>query len=209
MAATLRQLLIQRAARLQGRPALTAAGWGTLDYARLRNRVEGMALGLLAGPLPAGTAVRFEGTGPWAWVAELAAACCGLAWEDSGRALDPEAAGGARFNSEEGRGPYHDRDEAVDPGRAFHRGLSQGEVLRRLARLNARLGWDHETELTLPPGAGAQAEGRAALWSALYAGAHAILDAEPARARGRLEGGSSSVAFDPVPFAGFWDPGRG
>ena len=52
MASTLRDLLIQRAARLQGRPALTAPEWGTLTYAQLRNRAEGVALGLLASSPP-------------------------------------------------------------------------------------------------------------------------------------------------------------
>ena len=63
MATTLRDLLIQRAARLQGRPALTTPDWGTLSYAQLRNRVEGVALGLLATDPPS---TVFCGTGtPW------------------------------------------------------------------------------------------------------------------------------------------------
>ncbi|MFN8011016.1 MAG: hypothetical protein U0P81_06390 [Holophagaceae bacterium] len=199
MAATLRQLLVQRAARLQGRPALTCAEWGTLSHARLRNRVEGVALGLMARPLPPGTAVRWPGSGPWAWVAEVAAACCGLAWEASGLVLDAEAAG-ADFNSEGGRGPYHERGEELSGESLFHRGLTQEAVIGRLARLNARLGWDHETAVAVPGAAASTPEGRAALWSALYAGAHAIL-AEPVPARG---GGVDP--FDPSAFRGFWEP---
>lgn len=200
MAATLRQLLVQRAARLQGRPALTSSAWGTLSHAQFRNRVEGLALGLMANPLPPGTAVRWDGAGPWAWAAEVAAACCGLAWEPSGRALEPEAAGGLGFNSEDGRGPYHDRGEDLSPEAPFHHGLSHGEVLRRLARLNARLGWDHETTVAVPEAAASSPEGRAALWSALYAGAHATLaEAGPARH-------GAADLFDPSAFRGFWEP---
>lgn len=200
MATTLRQLLVQRAARLHGRPALTCPAWGTLSHAQFRNRVEGVALGLMARSLPPGTAVRWVGSGPWAWAAEVAAACCGLAWEASGLALDPEAAAGRGFNNEEGRGPYHDRGEALSPEVPFHRGLSQGDVLGRLARLNARLGWDHETAVGVPEAAASTPEGRAALWSALYAGAHTTL-AETGAGRG---GGPEP--FDPSAFQGFWEP---
>lgn len=200
MASTLRQLLIQRAARLQGRPAFTAPEWGTLDWGRFRNRVEGIALGLLATPCPPGSPVRASGDGPWAWAAEVAAACAGLAWSADGLVLAPEVLGGSLFNSEAGRGPYHDRGDEFGPAAPFHRGLGHGEVLRRLARLNDRLGWDHETALALPREAAATAEGRAALWSALYAGAHAtLLPPDPSGSRGRSP-------FDPAPFAGFWDP---
>jgi hypothetical protein len=203
MAGTLRMLLIQRAARLQGRPAFTAPEWGTLDWARFRNRVEGIALGLLSAPCPPGTPVKVVGAGPWAWAAEVAAACSGLAWSDEGAALGPDILGGARFNSEEGRGPYHDRDAEFGPSARFHGGLGQGEVLRRLARLNDRIGWDHETALALPLEAAPTAEGRAALWSALYAGAHAaLLQPDPRGARG-------FIPFEPGPFAGFWDPEPG
>jgi hypothetical protein len=192
MAGTLRQLLIQRAARLQGRPAFTAAGWGTLSWAAYRNRVEGLALGLLSRPCPPGTALRAGAPGPWAWCAEVAAACAGLLWDPDGAAVDPEVLGGTRFNSEEGRGPYHDREAEVEPETLFHRGLGQGEVLRRLRRLN-------ETTLALPAGIPETPEGRAALWSALYAGAHAtLLPAQAGRA-------ASPPPFDPGPFLGFWE----
>ena len=78
MATTLRDLLIQRAARLQDRPALTALDWGTLSYAQLRNRVEGVALGLLAAEPPS-TVFCATGTA-WDWAAELAAAASRPSW---------------------------------------------------------------------------------------------------------------------------------
>ncbi len=205
MASTLRQLLVQRAARLQGRPAFTAPGWGTLSYAQFRNRVEGIALGLLAEPCPPGSPARAGEPGPWAWAAEVAAACCGLLWDEGAPPVDSAVLGGPRFNSEDGRGPYHDREEAVAPELTFHRGLSQGEVLRRLARLNAALGWDHETSVAVPLEAAASLEGRAALWSALYAGAHATLEGPAEGAKGWFRRRPPRPAFDPAPFAGFWD----
>jgi hypothetical protein len=209
MAHTLRQLLIQRAARLQERPALTAPGWGTLSYAQLRNRVEGIALGLLAEPRAPGAPVHAATGGPWDWGAEVAAACAGLAWEPGGDPVPPEVLGGPRFNDEQGRGPYHDREEAVGPGLPFHRGLAQGEVLARLARLNRRLGWDHTTSAALPLGALGTDAGRAALWSALYGGSHLELRPEAPEAKpgllGRLMGrGAPPPAWDPAPFEGFW-----
>ena len=76
MPSTLRDLLIQRAARLQGRPALTAPDWGTLSYAQLRNRVEGVALGILSVEPPL---VVFSATGTaWDWAAEVAAHGTGI-----------------------------------------------------------------------------------------------------------------------------------
>jgi hypothetical protein len=207
MASTLRQLLIQRAARLQERPALSTPDWGTLGYGQFRNRVEGVALGLLATPRVPGSAVFHPGSGPWGWAAEVAAACCGLRWEPGGAEVGEAILGGPRFNDEEGRGPYHDREEAVGAGLAFHGGLSQGEVLRRLARLNVRLGWDHDHELRLPLDSSATPEGRAALWSALYAGAHAKLETEERPRRRWFGGKDEAPPFDPEPFRGFWDPG--
>ena len=66
MIQTLRDLLLQGAARLQERPALTVPDWGTLSHAQFRNRVEGVALGLLAG---GSAAVVFSSTGTaWAVV---------------------------------------------------------------------------------------------------------------------------------------------
>lgn len=213
MAHTLRDLLIQRAARLQERPALTAPGWGTLSYAQLRNRVEGVALGLLAGPGDPPPSLFAVTTGtPWNWAAEVAAAAAGLVWESAGWVIPIEVLGGPRFNAEEGRGPYHDRERVVLEATPFHAGLTHAEVLRRLTRLNHRLGWDHETVLTLPLDHLEAPAVRAALWSALYAGSHAVLEPEAPAPRGGLLGRfrrKPGPAWDPVPFSGFWDRGAG
>jgi len=174
MTATLRHLLIQRAARLQERPALTAPEWGTLDYFQFRNRVEGVALGLLTQSL-AGDSVFSETGTTWDWISEVAAACCGLGWDPAGTTLDAALFGGARFNAEGGRQAYHDREHGLNADTLFLTGITQGEVLRRLQRLNRPLGWDHETHITLPVASIGAPEGRAALWSALFAGAHAEL----------------------------------
>ncbi|GLH71238.1 hypothetical protein GETHPA_27710 [Geothrix rubra] len=209
MASTLRELLIQRAARLQERPALTAPDWGTLTYAQLRNRVEGVALGLLGDGEP--PAVQFSDTGtPWDWIAELAAATSGLAWEATGARVPAAALGGPLFNAEAGRGPYHGREQVVIGTTPFHGGLDQGAVLFRLERLNRRLGWDHETAVRLPLDRLGGTEVRAALWSALFGGSHAMLGREEAsRPSGwrRLLGGREAPPpeWDPVPFRGFWD----
>lgn len=178
MATTLRDLIIQRAARLQGRPALTAPGWGTLSYAMLRNRVEGVALGLLADEA-AGPVFSSTGTA-WDWTAELAAAASGLAWDPTGQTVPPEVLGGARFNDEAGRGPYHAREQVVQVSTPFTAGLNHGELMTRLRRLNVELGWDHDTVVALPLARLGEAPVRAALWSALYAGAHAVLEPSPA-----------------------------
>ena len=205
MTQTLRDLLIQRAARLQERPALTAPDWGTLSYAQLRNRVEGVALGLLAiefGP------VVFSATGTaWDWAAEVAAAASGLAWDPTGQAVPPEILGGLRFNVEDGRGPYHLREQVVQASTPFTSGLDHGEVMARLRRLNVELGWDHAAQVVLPLARLGEAPVRAALWSALYAGAHAALESP--------SGGSllaltrwrkTAPPWDPSPFLGFWQP---
>jgi hypothetical protein len=205
MAATLRQLLIQRAARLQERPALTAPGWGTLGWGAWRNRVEGVALGLLAASRPPGTPVFLAGGGPWAWAAEVAAACAGLAWDPAGEAVPLAILGGAGFNSEDGRGPYHDREAAVTGELGFCAGLDQAGLVARLARLNRRLGWDHDTVLDLPLALSATPAGRAALWSALYAGAHARLAEAAPSPRGWFRRASPAPSFDPAPFQDFWD----
>ena len=205
MTQTLRDLLIQRAARLQERPALTAPDWGTLSYAQLRNRVEGVALGLLAmEPCPA----LFSTTGTaWDWTAEVAAAASGLAWDPAGQAVPPEILGGSRFNDEGGRGPYHAREQVVQPSTPFTSGLDHGEVMTRLRRLNVKLGWDHATQIGLPLARLGEAPVRAALWSALFAGAHAGLEppssgplASPTRWR------KTVPPWDPSPFLGFWQP---
>ena len=187
MATTLRDLLIQRAARLQDRPALTALDWGTLSYAQLRNRVEGVALGLLAAEPPS-TVFCATGTA-WDWAAELAAAASGLTWDPAGRAVPPKVLGGSLFNDEAGRGPYHAREQLVGAGTPFMAGLDHAGLLARLRRLNVQFGWDHETRVELPHARLGEAPLRAALWSALYAGGHAVLGA---------------ARWDSHPFEGFW-----
>jgi long-subunit acyl-CoA synthetase (AMP-forming) len=209
MALTLRDLLIQRAARLQERPALTAPEWGTLSYAQLRNRIEGVALGLLAGPGDPPPSV-FAATGsPWDWAAEVAAAASGLIWDPAGSRVPSEVLGGARFNAEEGRGPFHHREQVVMETTPFHAGLSHAEVLRRLTRLNHRLGWDHETSVMFPLAHLEEPAVRAGLWSALYGGSHAVLQApaDPARPKRLLTlfRRVPGPAWDPSPFEGFWD----
>lgn len=180
MMETLRDLLVQRAARLQERPALSAPGWGTLTWTAWRSRVEGVALGLLAQDLPSGTAIHSATGGPWDWACEVAAACSGLRWDRSGIPVDADLLGGPRFNDAEGRGPYHARENELDAATPFQAGCSHGELLARLRRLNASLGWDHETRLRIPRAALPTAEARAALWSLLYAGGHAELVDGPA-----------------------------
>ncbi len=191
MTATLRHLLIQRAARLQERPALTAPEWGTLDYFQFRNRVEGVALGLMARPLSVDSVFSATGTA-WDWISEVASACCGLRWDPAGARIEALIQGGARFNDEGGRQVYHDREHGLDADTLFLTGISHGELLRRLQRLNQKLGWDHDTRLILSVASMATPEGRAALWSALFAGAHIELVAS-------LRGG-----WDPAPFVGFF-----
>jgi len=205
MAASLRQVLIQRAARLQEGPAFSAPNWGTLSWGAWRNRVEGVAMGLLTAPRAPGAPIFLEGGGPWAWAAEVAAACAGLVWDPAGPVIPPAILGGADFNSEDGRGPYHDRDAVITDDLPFCPGLSQGGMVRRLTRLNATLGWDHDTVLSLPPALSTTPAGRAALWSALYAGAHARLMDGEAQARGWFRRPAPAPPFDPVPFEGFWD----
>lgn len=195
MAVNLRHLLIQQAARLQHAPALAVEPWGTLSYLEFRNRVEGVALGLSArapgGPLHAAT-----GT-PWDWVAEVAAACCGLEWRPEGSTVPSDALGGPAFNSEAGRQAYHDQEDVVDADTLFRPGWTHGAWLSQLQRLNRTLGWDHRTLLVMPPEALATPEGRAAAWSALYAGAFLRLE-RPRRSRNGLG--------RPLPMLPSWDP---
>lgn len=174
MSTTLRHLLIQRAARLQERPALTTPEWGTLNYFQFRNRAEGVALGLMARPLAVDSVFSATGTA-WDWISEVAAACCGLPWDPTGAQIEAPIQGGDRFNDEGGRQAYHDREHDLDADTIFRAGISQGDLLRRLQRLNQHLGWDHDTHLTLPIASLPTPEGRAALWSALFAGAHVEL----------------------------------
>ncbi|HJV23252.1 MAG TPA: hypothetical protein VJ570_11175 [Holophagaceae bacterium] len=173
---TLRLLLIQRAARLQQRPAFTCAPWPTLDYAAFRNRVEGVGFGLLATGLEACHAAADS---PWDWATEVAAAASGLRWDPAAAPVPVDLFGGPAFNDEGGRGLFHDREAHVTEDTPFTPALTHGELHRRLARLNARLGWDHDTVARLPRAAWGTPELRGALWSALYAGAHALVVAEP------------------------------
>jgi len=191
MTATLRHLLIQRAARLQERPALTTPEWSTLNYFQFRNRAEGVALGLMAQPLASDAVFSAAGTA-WDWISEIAAACCGLQWDPAGMEIAAPIQGGVRFNDEGGRQAYHDREPDLNADTLFLPGISHGELLRRLQHLNRRLGWDHDTRLTLPVAAVPTPEGRATLWSALFAGAHAELVPS-------LRGG-----WDSTPFVGFF-----
>lgn len=193
MAATLRHLLIQRAARLQERPALTAPGWPTLTWSAWRNRVEGVGLGLLAEDRPVGARIHAATGTPWDWATEVAAACCGLVWDESGPAPSPDLYGGGDFNADAGRGPFHDREHELAPETPFCAGLNHAALLSRLQRLNRSLGWDHAVEVHLPLSALGRPETRAALWSALYAGAHT-----------RLDGADPRSATDLAPFSGFW-----
>ena len=186
---TLRALLIQRAARLQEFPALTAAGWEPLRYPAFRNRVEGVALGLMALDPPVGTALFSATGGPWDWACEVAGACCGLVWSPAGAPVPAELLGGPRFNDEAGRQFYHDREHDLDEATPLAGGLDHGELLRRLRRLNGRLGWDHDTTVTLPLDQLADPAVRGALWSALYAGSGAVLAAK-------------APGWDPAPFQG-------
>jgi hypothetical protein len=205
MAQTLRDLLVQRAARLQERPALTAPGWGTFSYARFRNRVEGVALGLLATE-PCSAVFSATGTA-WDWAAEVATAASGLVWDPAGQAVPPGILGGPCFNDEGGRGPYHAREQVVQPATPFASGLDHGEMMARLRRLNTGLGWDHETWVGLPLGRLGESPVRAALWSALYAGAHVTLETRPAASSGpSLWRRKDALAWDATPFLDFWQP---
>ncbi|HJW34757.1 MAG TPA: hypothetical protein VJ505_15525 [Holophagaceae bacterium] len=172
---TLRLLLIQRAARLQQRPAFSCAPWPTIYYAGFRNRVEGVGFGLLAANLEA---VHASTGTPWDWMAELAAAAAGLRWDPAAPPVPAGILGGEAFNAEAGRGLFHDREAQVTEDTPFTSTLSQGEFHRRLARLNLHLGWDHDTVARLPHAAWGTPALRGALWSALYAGAHAVLVTE-------------------------------
>lgn len=192
MAETLRQLLIQRAARLQEFPAFSAPDFEALNYFQLRNRVEGVALGLMAKAPEADVSFWRAEADPWAWMAEVAVACCGFRWDPRGSGVAPECLGGTAFNSEDGRQAYHDREGAVEADSPFLEGLTQGELLRRLQRLNRSLGWDHRTVLDLPCTAMGSPVGRGALWSLLYAGGRARI-----LARGTWDSG---------PFVGLLEP---
>ena len=206
---TLRHLLIQRAARLQGRLALTGPEWGTLNYSQLRNRVEGIALGLMA-EVPSPGSPVYAATGTlWDWGAELAAACCGLVWDPNGKIVDRAIFGGPRFNDEDGRQSYHDREELVQENTRFYGKLTHQQFFERLAQLNRHLGWDHTTEVPLPLDQFNTLAMRGALWSVLYGGSHAmLLDPHKASPKGLLRrwfGAKPEVIrWDPAPFEALW-----
>ena len=206
MAANLRQLLIQRAARLQGRPAFSAPGWDALSWGAWRNRVEGVALGLMAGAPPPSSVFSCTGTA-WDWAAEVAAACAGIRWDPSAPDLDAAILGGPRFNDDHGRRAYHDREESLDAETPFDARHTQGDMWRKLQRWNRQLGWDHGTVLRLPMAELASAPARAALWNALYAGAHTILVEEAPHAKGfaGLFKKTPPETWNPSVFEGFWD----
>ncbi len=191
---TLRHLLVQRAARLQDRPALSCKAWGTLNYSQFRNRVEGVALGLMATSQSIGTLYYTGERGeannihdhaeidiqrptyePWIWIAEVAAIACGFIWSSQGDLISPSILGGRHFNNEEGRGPFHDRDAELTGSCFAVPGLSHQQILLRMQRENEKLGWDHTTKLELSQPDVTTSNGRALLWNALYAGSHVVL----------------------------------
>lgn len=207
MAENLRQLLIQRAARLQERPAFTSGEWGTLSYGQFRNRVEGIALGLMADDLAPGRAIFCPKGGSWAWAAEVAAACCGLRWDEAGQSIPEDILGGLRFNDEQGRGPYHEGEHHVEGRTQFSQGLDHGAMLLRLGRMNRVLDWDHDTVVPVPVAEMGSKAGRAALWCSLYGGSHAILEDRTAPKKGFLRRRPPTpAAWSPEPFQHFWDP---
>jgi hypothetical protein len=199
---TLRDLLLQRAARLQERPAITAPDWGTLTWTAWRSRVEGVALGLLSEPLPMGTTVHSATGTPWDWACEVAAGCCGLCWDPAGTPVEASFLGGPRFNADAGREPFHDRERSLNAGTPFLPKLTHGELLARLRKLNGRLGWDHEIQMSIPLLEQPQPAVRAALWSLLYAGGHAVfMDGRAFTEATRRRPCPGIVAFDPAEFA--------
>ena len=205
MAANLRQLLIQRAARLQERPALSAPGWGTLSSGAWRNRVEGVALGLMAEDPPPRAVTSRTGTA-WDWALEVAAACAGIPRDADAPEVDVAILGGPRFNDDEGRRAYHDREASLAAETPFDATRTHGDMMLALQRWNRRLGWDHDTVLRLPLAELGTEAARAALWNALYAGAHAVLleEAPPPKGLARLFR-SPETPWDPTAFESFWD----
>jgi len=208
MAANLRQLLLQRSARLQSRPAITAPGWGTLSWSAWRNRVEGVAFGLLS-VHPEASSIAPGGPAPWGWTLEVAAACSGIRLDGNAPAPDPENFGGSRFNAQEGRQAYHDREDELDEGTPFDARLTHGEMMLKLQRWNRKLGWDHTTSLPLLLAEQDTDEGRALLWNLVYAGGHAVLvDAHPPTPRGLARlftRPPSRPAQGLADVRGFWD----
>lgn len=201
----LRALLIQRAARLQERLAFTAPPWDALNYSQFRNRVEGVALGLMASAWPLETPIFCATNTPWDWAAEVAAACCGLRWEKDGMHVPAEILGGTRFNDEQGRGAYHERDHEVNGKTLFTGTLDHAGMLQKLQRMNRLLGWDHESKEYFPPDQIGTPAVRAALWCVLYAGGQGILEDrfQPRTGIFRRLAAPRPV-FNPAPFTEFW-----
>ena len=113
-----------------------------------------------------------------------ALACCGWQWTAGGQPIPEAILGGPGFNAENGRGPYHEREKEVLPSTPFTAGLTHQDLLIRLQTWNRRLGWDHTTVLPIQPQQLGTSEGRAALWCALYAGAHVQVLHPPPAAEG-------------------------
>ena len=191
---------------------ITVMVFGRPDPDLLVRAMRAGAREFLAEPLEPGTAIFSRTGSPWDWAAEVAAACCGLVWDPLAPQLDPALFGGPRFNDEQGRQAYHDHEEQVTPETLFCGGLNQGGVMLRLQRLNRRLGWDHDTLLRLPYDQMAQLAMpalRAALWSALYAGAHVVVESEASSGPGGWLSRFRTrpiAPWDPSPFSDFWAP---
>jgi hypothetical protein len=150
----------------------------------------------------------FSATGTaWDWAAEMAAAAAGLGWDPTGQVVPPEVLGGVHFNDEDGRGPYHTREQAVLASTPFTSGLSHGEILTQLGRLNVALGWDHTSIAELPLAQLAEPALRAALWSALYAGAHVILREPSTVASGtQIRSRQAPSRWEAAPFQAIFGP---
>lgn len=149
--------------------------------------MEGVALGLMAETPPIGTPYWIDikesnaSKEPWTWIAELAVIASGCIWDAQGALIPSSILGGSRFNHEDGRGPFHDRDHQIIGSCLATPTLSHREILLRLQRQNQKLGWDHTTPLSLSWSDVQTPEGRALLWSGLYAGSHVVLaDPNPA-----------------------------
>ena len=148
-------------------------------------------MGLLGQATPP-TAIHSATGTPWDWIAELAAATSGVVWDSAGQSVPVALLGGDAFNLEAGRGPLHQREGSIQLDTPFHAGLTQGVLLGRLRTLNRHLGWDHDTRVEVPLDRLPDPAVRAALWCALYAGAHAVL--------------SPGAPWDGQPFASLWKP---
>lgn len=138
-------------------------------------------MGLMAEAPPLGTTYHASWNDskcphePWSWIAEVAVTACGCVWDPEGHPIDPSILGGSRFNNEEGRGTYHDRDYLLTGSCLALPTLSHQDILLRLQRENQKHGWDHTTKLSLSCSDSLTPRGRVLLWNALYAGSHVVL----------------------------------